>query len=301
MPCANAKFSSIRPMPWRDFRQAYDQLTAFAQHAEPTALNTLLHALTAGFADLQSNWEFGSLANICGELVERGGDPAIAIEPILDRLTQQFARIPELVQVMQEHLGVENPNRVASADWPTIGAEHPDHAWVIGEWYALQFTGCAAMAMLVRDVELRRQHAERIDLRQRAESGHAARIRMRITSRSCSAWPSDERLLVLDMPRRLGFRVRLTAVRNNFHLFTLLQDALLSHPTGRDWQGQGVNPLVVAVAKSERMLPDISPNEWAAPPHDDALWSYYPWLALKPDGLFQAIDTPVCPRGCGAR
>ena len=49
-------------------------------------------------------------------------------------------------------------------------------------------------------------------------------------------------------------------------------------------------PLAVAVAKSERMLPDISPNEWADVEGDTALWTYYTWLALKPDGTFRTMS-----------
>jgi hypothetical protein len=84
----------------------------------------------------------------------------------------------------------------------------------------------------------------------------------------------DERLLVLDLPRKLGFRVHLTAIRNNFHLFTLLQDGLCPR----------ANSLPVALAKGERMLSDISPNEWQGDENDRAIWTYAPWSALKLDG-----------------
>src|ERR1022692_2440246 len=99
------------------FGLAYQPLTAFARQADSARQNQMLHALAAGFSEQQSNWEFGCLANTCGAIVEWGGDPAIVIEPILDRLTQQFARVPEFMGVMQEHLGIENPNHVAEADW----------------------------------------------------------------------------------------------------------------------------------------------------------------------------------------
>ena len=58
-------------------------------------------------------------------------------------------------------------------DWPKIGGAHPEHAWVIGEWYALRFTGCAAMAMLCRDVEARKRARARIELMQRAEAARS--------------------------------------------------------------------------------------------------------------------------------
>jgi hypothetical protein len=222
----------------------------------------------------QSNWEFGCLANTCGIFVEYGADPAIPIEPILDRITEQLRRVPEFVGVMQEQLGVEHPNQIADHDWPRLGQEHPDHAWVIGEWYALQFTGCAAMTMLVRNVAARKKARERIDLIQRAESARSDNPYAYYLA-ELLGMVDGERLLVLDTERKLGFHVHLTAIRNNFHLFTLLQDALLAHSSARAWSGPRGNALAVAVAKSERMLYDISPNEWGpAGEVDSALWTY---------------------------
>jgi hypothetical protein len=273
----------------RQFGHAYQALTQFARDADSAAQNSLLHTLSAAFSMQQSNWEFGSLANTCGAIVEWGGDPGIAIEPILDRITEQFAKVPELVQIMHDKLGVAEPNHVAEADWQKIGREHLDEAWVIGEWYALQFIGCASMAMLVRDREARNRARERIDLMQRAETARKMNPYAYYLAELLAS-VDDQRLLVLDVPRRLGFRVTLTAVRNNFHLFTLLQDALLAHPTARDWQGPRSHPLAVAVAKSERMLPDISPNEWGPDGEGDAaIWTYYTEAALKPDGSLRTL------------
>lgn len=274
------------------FAQAYQQLTEFARHADRAEQDRLLYALAEPMTAKESNWEFGCIANTCGTIVECGGDPGIAIEPILDRLTGQIERVPDFVELMQTHLGVEHPNRVTEDDWPTLGREHPEHAWVIGEWYALRFTGCAAMAMLCRDVEARKRARGRIDLIQRAEAARSDNPYAYYLA-EVLGMVDDEQVLVLDVPRRLGFRVHLTALRNNFHFFTLLQDALLSHPTANDWPGPRPRPLVVALARSERMLPDISPNEWAADPHgenDTALWTYCTWPALKADETLQTME-----------
>ena len=275
----------------RQFGHAYEALTQFARQANSASQNSLLHTLSAAFSMRQSNWEFGSLANTCGAIVEWGGDPGIAIEPILDRITEQFGRVPAFVLEMGEHLGVEHPNQVADADWRKLGEEHPDQAWVIGEWYALRFNGCAAMAMLTRDVEARQRARTRIDLIQRAESARSDNPYAYYLAELLGGMVDDECLLVLDVTRRLGFRVRLTAIRNNFHLFTLLQDALLAHPTAADWPGPRVRPLLVSVAKGERMLPSISPSEWGAEGESDsAIWTYYAWSAFKPDGSFTTMN-----------
>ena len=152
------------------FEQAFRQLTNYAKESDRAERDRILHGLVGGMTTEQSNWEFGCLANTCGIIVEYGGDPAIAIEPILDRIAEQFKGVPNFVAVMQTQLGIEHPHCVAEGDWAKLGTAHPEHVWVIGEWYALQFMGCAAMAMLSRDAELRKKARERVDLMQSIEA-----------------------------------------------------------------------------------------------------------------------------------
>jgi hypothetical protein len=152
------------------FEQTFRQLTSYAKTSDRVEQDAILQRLVAGMTKEQSSWEFGCLANTCGIIVENGGDSAIAVEPILDRITEQFKRVPSFVVVMQAELGIEHPHRVAEEDWAKLGTAHPEHAWVIGEWFALQFMGCAAMAMLSRDAELRRKARERAELMQSIET-----------------------------------------------------------------------------------------------------------------------------------
>jgi len=273
------------------FGAAFRQLTAFARIAHCDDQDRILHAFVAGMHVNLSSWEFGCIANTCGMIVEWGGTPGIAIEPILDRITSLIERVPDFLEAMQTHLGIDHPNRISEDDWPKIGADHPEHAWVIGEWYALRFIGCAAMALLSRDVEARKRARQRIALIQRAEAARSDNPYAYYLAETLGMI-DDERLLILDTTRRLGFRVHLTAIRNNFHLFTLLQDALLAHPTAKDWPGPRTRPLVIALARSERMVPDISPNEWAADPqgeNDTAIWTYHTCFGLKPDGTLMTM------------
>ena len=138
--------SDDAPAAVQRFGQAYQQLTEVVPSAARAAQDCMVQTFVDGMKAARSNWEFGCIANTGGMIVEWGADPDLAIDPILDRITLQFERVPEFVEVMQNHLGVQHPNAIAEDDWPKIGAAHPDHAWVIGEWFALRFTGCAAMA-----------------------------------------------------------------------------------------------------------------------------------------------------------
>jgi hypothetical protein len=235
-----------------------------------------LRLLADALAPTQSNWAFGSIATVCGIFVERGCDPTIALPHLLDRLTEQLARVPEFVTIMQQHLGIEQPHRVGPGDWPALGQAHPEYAWVIGEWFALNFVGGAAMTMLCRDVNARKRARHRVELVRAAESARSDQPYAYYLA-ELLGMVDDEQLLVLDTTQRRGYRVRLTAVRNNFHLFTLLQDALLPGDPR-------LQKLAVSIAKGERMLSDVSPSEWAEfGEHDTARWSFRPWLAPPND------------------
>lgn len=266
------------------FAGAYQGLIQFARGASRADLDEMQRALLPALLQAETNWEFGCIANTCGTLVECGGDPSLAIEPILDRITRQLESVPDYIETMRVHLGIDHPHRVAEGDWHTLGREHPDHAWVIGEWYALRFTGCAAMTMLCRDPEARRHARERIDLVQRADSTRSDSPYAYYLAETL-AMADDECFVVLDLTRKVGYRVRLLAVRNNFHFFTLLQDAL--RDSRATVEGVQAHSLAATIARGERMLSDISPAEWGLEgqnENDSAQWTYAPWTALQPDG-----------------
>jgi hypothetical protein len=129
------------------------------------------------------------------------------------------------------------------------------------------------MTMLCRDVDARKRARERTELVRAAESARSGHPYGYYLAELLSM-ADDERLVVLDVTRKRGFRVRLTAMRNNFHLFTLLQDALLPGDAR-------LNSLAVSIAKSERMLAEVSPSEWSARgEHDRAVWGFGTWMAI---------------------
>src|SRR5262249_30679637 len=61
----------------------------------------------------------------------------------------------------------------------------------------------------------------------------------------------DMELLVIHVPLKRGYRVRLEAVGRNFHLFSLLQDALIGDPDQGLLPGKRPDPDVVATARGE--------------------------------------------------
>jgi hypothetical protein len=86
-------------------------------------------------------------------------------------------------------------------------------------------------------------------------------------------------LLVLAPNERKGFRVKLQAVRTNFHLFTLLQAALIGDPDAGWLAGTPPDPRVVAVATGEQ------PHETLLVDHQR--FHFYDWAALAPDATLR--------------
>jgi len=90
-----------------------------------------------------------------------------------------------------------------------------------------------------------------------------------------------EHLLVLDVACMKGWQVVLEGIRNNYHLFTLLQAELMEERS----ELLPSSPKLRAMAKGERIQGGLSPNEgW-----DQALWTYYQWSGLLPDGQFASF------------
>ncbi|MCB9675853.1 MAG: hypothetical protein H6737_12095 [Alphaproteobacteria bacterium] len=187
---------------------AFRQALQAGQSATPEARSAALAAL-AGCLSTAEPYQAARLALLMGTFVEYGAHPGPAAPALLDRLAA-VCRSP--------------------------GPDAARHA------RSVRFLGLAAMAMLCRDRELR-QHARSAGLPAAvadvpiAEAGFVAEV---------LAMVDDLPLLVLHLERPEGFRVRVDAVSNVFHLTTLLAAAV---PAWCD--GDPVDPAVAAAARGE--------------------------------------------------
>ena len=269
-----------------------DALAAAARAGSPGLKNDLTRELARHLTPDCPDRAFGILANTAGMIVEWGADPAIALDPILDRLPGMFAGVPGMVEQLEKHFGTYNLDGVPPEKWRPVAENSEEARLAVRAFLALRFAGCAAMAMLARSPTLRVAARRRADLVETADAARPDNPYAYYVSEVLGMTDETE-LLVIDVPRRLGFRVRLTGVRNNFHLFTLLQGELLNHPTAAGWTGPKSHPLAVALARAERMADEVPPGEWqdfaggGQSGGDSAVWGYYQWPALRPDGTFQ--------------
>jgi len=158
-------------------------------------------------------------------------------------------------------------------------SEHPAGA---DAWDAISHWAVAATACFTRDVTFRRRAvAELPGVERLAQlNGDAKCLSILI------AVPDNEPFVVIHPSSRLGYRLRVSGVADNFQLHTLLSDLLVRPPAPRfmAWlrgatpgvPGERPDPTVAAIARGE------------GPQHSDVpsqgVWDLYDWHALQADG-----------------
>lgn len=214
---------------------AFRAFFEWAQGAPPAVLDGLVGALLPGLA-VTDPLHAAYVALTCGTLVEWGASPSTASGAIVDRLA-------------------------VVVSGRTIDRDAARHLVV------------AAMAHLCRSADARivARRTPRLadDLaRWREEVPHT-----RYVSEVLAL--VDDEVTVLVLPQRRGYRVRLEAVRSNFHLFTLLQGALIGDPAAGLIAGDAVAPDVLAEATGEARP--------TGERRDHQGFHFHDWSAVAPD------------------
>lgn len=280
------------------FQKTYEFVEGVFLSRSAAERDPVFHALAKQLLDPDlPMWEFACIANTCGIAIENGSDPGYCLDPILDRLTVQFRGVPEMHERLTALIGTSNLDAVPEDQWQGLANTSPETAGRMREFLAIGFNGRAAMAMLCRSAELRKKARLREDLIEAAVAGRPFNPYAHYLAEVLLA-ADDEDVLVIDLDRQAGFLVRLHAVRNNAHFFSLLQSALLAHPTASSWSGEKASPLLTSLAKGERVLDTIPPEEWQASGtmndkgevYDRAIWQFYQWPALQPDGSLETWE-----------
>jgi len=218
---------------------ALQRLMARVRGADAAERAAILAALLPAL-DAADAMKAACVAVCCGTAVEWGVDPAIAGGAVVRRLD------------------------VAVRDDSDASA--------------IKLLAVAAMAHLARSVGLRRA-ARRLD-------GLADRLAA-IEDRVHEAWYvrtalsllDDLELLVLAPAARRGYRLRVEAVKSNFHLFTLVQGALIGDPDDGWLAAEPCDADVLAIARGEARDTGRA---------DHARFHFYQASALTADGVIGA-------------
>ncbi len=225
-----------------------------------------------------------ALAIGCGSLVENGGDPDMALLPILEHLPDLLAtamvfneRCEALAQAARHQSAGEAREEVQEpAPVEEFGAqvqqEMPREALA---WLSLEPLCLGAIALLSRSVEGRRQAREMPELLPRVFGLAGSHRRVGFLAQLLQVL-DNELLLVLHPGQQRGYRVRIAGIADNFQLHTLLAGALIGDPHQGWLGGQRPDPRVVLAARDRPVDPEAKVAEGAF-----ILWT---WQGLRPDG-----------------
>lgn len=225
------------------------------------------------------------VAMCCGALVESGGDPQLAIGPILDHATnllldaQEFRdacyrraiREPLAETVQGSGSGFEGTSPIDRFG-PEIGLQLPREGMA---WMMLQRLCLGAVAHLSRSPEARRVARSRPQLLEVIEPLEADHADVEWLGRILRVL-DDEPLVVIHPEQRRGYRVVISGLADNFQLHTLLADSLIG-PV-EDGLLSGERPETAAVLAASSGL--VDDRIVLARGHFN-LWA---WTGLQPDG-----------------
>jgi hypothetical protein len=209
---------------------------ALARAGQREDLDGLLTELSPGI-EVTDPFYAACVALCCGTLVEYGGSPAVAGEAIAARLFREL------------------DGEVA----PQAG----------------QFLCLSAMAHLCRDRALRQRVRARFGVPESLERAEE-HVRHTWFVRTVLELTDDLELLVLAPEVRRGYRVRADAVASCFHLFTLLQGALIGDPAQGWLDAEPEDPEILAIATGEA--------RHVRPATASQRFHFHNWSALAPDG-----------------
>jgi hypothetical protein len=228
-------------------RPPFRELMAALARATPEDLAEGLGILAPAL-DVPDLYQASRVAMACGMLVEHGGAPAIAGPRVLARLTEQLAACARLAATLPEDEEVT---------LEMLARAHQDQPAEVSAWQGHGFMVRAAMAMLARDRALR-VAARGIAALAGPAQALAERSQYASYIDDVLGMADDLSLVVLHLGERRGFRVLADAVRNNFHLFSLLHAELIG--PGR-LAGEPADPRVAAVAHGRYPDEELSDHE----------------------------------------
>ena len=227
---------------------------------EPGEADAVLETMAAAIRELPDPFQAGRLCLLAGAFVEQGAPAAAVAGPIAARARATFAIVRGFVERI-------DPERKGVADPAAYFAESPGE---VAAYLGAEFTGMAAMTTLCRDKSAR--------IAARGLPGFAAdadaishAIPTGYYLSELLACVDDFRLDVIHPEQGRGFRLLLDGVRNNFHLFTLVQGMLTGDPAEGWLEGPARDPLVVEYARGRLQEP---PRD-----HDDSVWTFSNWPA----------------------
>lgn len=186
----------------------------------------------------------GVLALLCGSRVEQGGDVSIPIEAVLNLMLYQLQQVLSY-QKVQHDLSSEE----LFQHFPEATRAH----------YGLPFTLLAAMTMLSRDAQTRKQWQQRQEVHTLIEEleGLTSEYQTLYYIKEVLALLDNKDLLILDPANERGFLTRLIGVQDRmYHCYALLQHTILEHTGAGYLNAEPTDPDAVRYAQNRDLTED---------------------------------------------
>lgn len=237
-----------------------------AHKPEISWLNGIIIALAPGL-QVPDVYQASRIAQVIGILLRFGADHQPVGGAILDLLEMQLPQAFNFTLRLARDYGVKSLQEVSPQILARAATESLDEFKC---WRGLDLMIMPVMTMLASDPLLRKEARRRGPLRSNLAVLEQAHQGCWLLTEVLEM-AEDQELLVLHPESSRGFLVELDGVRNNCHMFTLLQDTLL-----RDGHLKGTPP--------NEKLGKVARGEAAAEGLENEIirgsWRYYHWPAL---------------------
>ncbi|MFF6842355.1 hypothetical protein ACFY8X_26830 [Streptomyces tanashiensis] len=234
--------------------RAFDAAMSALQSATGTECATVGPRLAALLPAFPPTGPRPMLATMAGFCVERGADPAVSAEPILDGTHRdlldalEFARRWAAAGGAGDDLPETDEKIIDDALLARLGGEAHEALRLALAWCSVEQWQPPALAVLCRSAEVRRRHASAL-LPACRDLAALERHDLKCLAYALAIL-DDEPLVVLHRPTGTGFEVRIGGIGDNFQLHTLLAHVLV---------GGGHVPGTAPSAQSVRAATDPEP------------------------------------------
>jgi hypothetical protein len=255
-----------------------------AVHGDVPAQNEALRRMADAIA-ATDHARASAVAIGCGAIVENGGDPDLAIGPILAHLPETLAGAAVFIDACEKAAEQEKSAGEGDAE----GEEEEEEGDVVDRfgyqvaqelpeqgqaWLSLRPMSLGAIAMLGRSPQARLQARGMEHLLDRA--GYLAGRHPQVSFLHLMLRVLDnEELLVLHPETKRGYQVRISGIADNFQLHLLLADTLIGDPARGLLPGQRPDPRAVAAARDQ----PVDRRARTA----QGVFNLWTWQGLRPD------------------
>ncbi len=259
-----------------DLRLAAQSFFNAAGNAPPDDVDAALQSLSQHF-DINDDSRAGFLALTCATMIERGWDPHVIAEPLVDRVSTLLKSAAELATACADSIVETDDDHGGSVEVfeKARKALAPEMEQQAAAWNALSHFWLPAIAVFSASAETRSSarhlRSDAAKISPYHEVGHWLQTILGVLD--------NEPIVAIEPQGKIGILGRISGIANNFQLNVLLMDSI---PSRRFFARRRVPKKVVDVALG--VGPQRSGGTVVG------CWNLYAWKAIRSDGTLPAAN-----------